>query len=143
VSHGGGELGDVHRAGGVDHDDRTQPQRTRWLGPEFLVAAGVIEVTWMTVAGAGPVPGPGQLKRNGAVHLDEAARKGTCQGERVVEPGAVEHRPGAGAGDAQHHEHGGLAEELRGGHRLWPAKLLHEGFLDLIFGQQRQAKLGR
>ena len=77
------------------------------------------------------------------MHLDKAARKRARQGERVVEPGAVEHRPWAGAGGAQHREHRGLAEALGGGHRLWLAKPLHEGFLDLILGQQRQAKLAR
>ena len=108
----------------------------------LLVAALAIEMTGLTVAGPGPVPGPGQLERNGAVHLDEPAGKRARQGKRVAEPGAVEHRPRAGAGGAQHHEHGGLAEAPGGGDRLGLAEPLHEGFLDLILGQQRQAKLG-
>jgi len=50
--------------------------------------------------------------------------------------------PGAGTGGAQHRQHGGFAEALRGGHRFWPARALHAGFLDLVFGQQRQAQFG-
>ena len=33
LGHGGSELGDVHRAGGIDHDNGTEPQRAGWLTP--------------------------------------------------------------------------------------------------------------
>lgn len=71
MGHGGGELVHVYRTGGIDYDNRTEPQRARWFTPQLLVAAGIIKVAGMTVAGASPVPGPGQIQRNGAVHLDE------------------------------------------------------------------------
>jgi hypothetical protein len=138
----GGELGNVYRTGGIDHDDRAEPQRAGWFTPQLLVAACAIEMACVTVASAGPVPGPGQIQRNGAVHLDEPAGKHARQRERIAGPGAIQHRAGAGTDGAQHRGHGGLAEALRGGHRFWPARALHEGFLDLVLGQQRQAQPG-
>ena len=75
MGRGGGELANVYRTGGIDHDNRTEPERARWFTPQLLVAAGTIKVAGTTVAGAGPVPGPGPIQRNGAVHLDEPAGK--------------------------------------------------------------------
>jgi hypothetical protein len=75
LGRGGGELANVYRTGGIDHDNRTEPERARWFTPQLLVAGGTIKVAGTTVAGAGPVPGPGPIQRNGAVHLDEPAGK--------------------------------------------------------------------
>ena len=50
-----------------------------------LGRCGVIEVACMTVAGAGPIPNPRQVQRDGAVHLDEPAGKRARQRQRVVE----------------------------------------------------------
>ena len=70
MGRGGGELASVYRTGGIDHDNRTEPERARWFTPQLLVAAGTIKVAGTTVAGAGPRP-----QRNGAVRLDEPAGK--------------------------------------------------------------------
>ena len=75
MGRGSGELASVYRTGGIDHDNRTEPERARWFTPQLLVAAGTIKVAGTTVASAGPVPSPGPIQRNGAVHLDEPARK--------------------------------------------------------------------
>ena len=57
MGRGGGELANVYRTGGIDHDNRTEPERARWFTPQLLVAAGTIKVAGTTVAGAGLVPG--------------------------------------------------------------------------------------
>ena len=69
MGRGGGEFASVYRTGGIDHDNRTEPERARLFTAQLLVAAGTIKVAGTTVAGAGPV------QRNGAVHLDEPAGK--------------------------------------------------------------------
>ena len=66
MGRGGGELASVYRTGGIDHDNRTEPERARWFTPQLLVAAGTIKVAGTTVASAGPVPSPGPIQRNGA-----------------------------------------------------------------------------
>jgi hypothetical protein len=75
LGRGGGELANVYRTGGIDHDNGTEPGRARWFTPQLWVAAGAVKVAGATVAGAGPVPGPGPIQRNGAVYLDEPAGK--------------------------------------------------------------------
>jgi hypothetical protein len=60
LGRGGGELANVYRTGGIDHDNRTEPERARWFTPQLLVAAGTIKVAGTTVADAGPVPGSGR-----------------------------------------------------------------------------------
>lgn len=73
AASGGAELGNVHRTGGIDHDNRTESLRAGWFTPQLLVAADAIKMACPAGAGAGPAPGPGQIQRNGAVHLDERA----------------------------------------------------------------------
>ena len=75
MGRGGGELASVYRTGGIDHDNRTEPERARLFTPQLLVAAGTIKVAGTTVAGGGLVPGPGPIQGDRAVHLDEPAGK--------------------------------------------------------------------
>jgi hypothetical protein len=81
---------------------RVQGLEAGVVRPQFCLAAGGVKVACVAVGGAGPVPRPGKIERDDAVHLGELAGKLASQRERIVLPGAVEHRAGTVTGHAQH-----------------------------------------
>jgi hypothetical protein len=134
-------MGDVDLAGGIDVHYGTEPERARRRGPQLTLVPLLVEVASVALASPGPVTGPSQLDGHDAVHLDAPARQRPRDRYRVIEPGAVQHRTWAVPRNTLHCEHRSPAEPLRLGHGLRMAEAVHEGFLDLVFRQQRQAHL--
>jgi len=74
----------------------------------------------------GQVTGTGYLCRHYAVHPDEPAWQRPRDGDRVVEPSAVQHRTWATPSDTEHGENRRPAEPLGLGDGLRLAEAVHE-----------------